>query len=182
LRAWRGGLCVFEEPPLRGAAAVIDWLGKSPKRRPAGGRLAFAFAGAAAFSFTGIFPFATVVTGFAATLALAGILPFARMGAFVGHGLKGDPGLSGCVGCISANRQRPGHKPGHCGTREECFGCFHVVFCFLTFEAPDGACAAARDSKWFDVRRRVLFNENYASFCRMELDFLTGAFSTVRIG
>jgi hypothetical protein len=124
----------------------IGWASRQRGDLPVAG-LAFSFAGAAAFSFAGIFPFATVVTGFAATLALAGILPFARMGAFVGHGLKGDPGLSGRVGCVSANRQRPSHKPGHCGTREECFGCFHVVFCFLTFEALDGACAAARDSK-----------------------------------
>ncbi len=52
------------------------------------------------------------------------------------HRLERDSSLSGCVGCIGANRERPGHESGHRGARDECFRCVHLVFWFLAFELP----------------------------------------------
>ena len=90
-----------------------------------------AVSGATAFAFAGVFAFATGVTSLAAALAFTGVLPFARVYALFRHGLERDPGLGGCVRCIGADRQRPGHEPGHRGARDECFRCIHLVFCFL---------------------------------------------------
>ena len=82
--------------------------------------------GAAAFAFAGVFPFAALVTGLAAALAFTGVLSFAGMCALFPHRLERDSGLRGCAGCIGANRERPGHEPGHRGAREECSG-FHGI-------------------------------------------------------
>ena len=51
----------------------------------------------------------------------------------VGHRLERDPSLSGCVGSVGADRERPGHEPGHRGARDKCFRCVHLVFWFLAF-------------------------------------------------
>lgn len=93
-----------------------------------------AVSGATAFAFAGVFAFATGVTSLAAALAFAGVFSLAGMGALlVRHRLKRDSSLSGCVGCVGANRKRPGHEPGHRGARDECFRCVHLVFWFLAF-------------------------------------------------
>jgi hypothetical protein len=90
-----------------------------------------ALGGAAAFAFAGIFPLAALVTGLAATLAFTGLLSLTGMRALLPHCLKGDSSLGGRVGCMDTNRQRSGHETGYRGARDECFGCFHLVFCFL---------------------------------------------------
>jgi hypothetical protein len=90
-----------------------------------------AVSSATAFALTGIFAFATGVTSLAAALTFAGVLSFAGVSALVRQGLERDSGLSWCAGCIGANRERPGHKPGHRGARDECFRCFHLVLVLL---------------------------------------------------
>ena len=93
-----------------------------------------AFSGAATLAFAGVLPLAALVTGLAATLAFTGILSLAGMRALLSHGLERDSSLGGGVGCIGADRERPGHEPGDRGACDECFRCVHLVFCFLAFE------------------------------------------------
>jgi len=122
-------VCYFEEPPLWKAAAVIDIFGQAAQGCSAMVSWLLDFDGAAAFAFAGVFPFATLVTGLAATLAFTGVLSFAGMGfTLLRHGLERDSGLGGFAGCIGADRERPGHEPGHRGARDECFRCIHLVF------------------------------------------------------
>jgi hypothetical protein len=90
--------------------------------------------GAAALAFAGIFALAALVTGFAATLAFTGVLSLTGVRALLPHCLKGDSSLGGCIGCMDANRQRSGHETSDSGACDECFGCFHLVFCFFAFE------------------------------------------------
>jgi hypothetical protein len=90
-----------------------------------------ALGGAAAFAFAGVFALAALVTGFAATLAFTGVLSLTGMRALLPHSLKGDSSLGGCVGCMEANWQRSDQKTGDRGACDECFGCFHLIFCFL---------------------------------------------------
>jgi hypothetical protein len=93
-----------------------------------------AVSGATAFAFAGVFAFATAVTSLAAALAFAGVLSLAGMRALlVGHRLERDSSLSGCVRSVGADRERPGHEPGHRGARDKCFRCVHLVFWFLAF-------------------------------------------------
>jgi hypothetical protein len=90
-----------------------------------------ALCGAAAFAFAGVFALAALVAGFATALAFTGVLSFTGVRPFVPHSLKRNSSLGGCVGCMDANRQRSGHETGYRGACDECFRCFHLVFCFL---------------------------------------------------
>ena len=91
--------------------------------------------GTTALAFAGVFAFATGVTSLAAALAFTGVLSFTGVGAclLLRQSLERDSGLRGCAGCIGADRERPGHEPGHRGARDECFLRIHLVFGFLVF-------------------------------------------------
>jgi hypothetical protein len=110
-----------------------------------------ALACAAALAFTRVFPFATVVTGFAAPLAFTGILSLAGMCTFVSHGLERDSGLSGCAGCIGADRKGPSHEAGNRGARDECFRWFHSLFGFLVFKLSSSGSKPSRGSSRLEV-------------------------------
>jgi hypothetical protein len=109
-----------------------------------------------------------LVAGLATTLAFTGILSLASMRALFRHSLERDSRLSGSVGCIGANRERPGHEPGHRGACNECFRCIHLVFGFLAFEPL----VAVIDREMLKIGSMCIekcFNEDYASPHWMEL-------------
>ena len=121
------------------------------------GLLVLAVRGAAALAFAGVFPFTALVAGLAATLAFTGILPLTGLCAFIPHGLERDSSLGGCVGCIGADRERPGHEPGHRRSRDECFRCVHLVFWFLAFELLICGRNPPECSKWVRCTPRNRF-------------------------
>jgi hypothetical protein len=76
---------------------------------------------------------------------------------------------------MDANRQRSGHETGYRRARDECFRCFHLVFCFLflSFSFPAKIRRESLKMGWMlDGWRR--FETDYASLQRMELEFFWG--------
>ena len=122
-----------------------------------------AVSGATAFTFAGVFAFATGVTSLAAALAFTGVLSFAGVRTLLAfcQGLQRDSGLGGCAGCIGANREGSGHEPGHRGARDECFCCFHFGFWFLAFLSSPSCGSKPRREVFKMVEVRIPLHEDY---------------------
>ena len=82
---------------------------------------------AASLAFAGVLPFAPIITGFAAALAFALVLPFTSMhGLFSCQSLQGNPGMGASrARSVCANRKRTRHKAGDCCPCNDCFGWFN---------------------------------------------------------
>ena len=80
---------------------------------------------AASLAFAGVLPFAPVITGFAATLALTLILPFTPVFALfsICQSLQGNPGVgTSRAYSIRPNGKRTRHKAGDGCACNDCFG------------------------------------------------------------
>jgi hypothetical protein len=82
---------------------------------------------AASLAFAGVLPFAPIITGFAAALAFALVLPFTSMhGLFSCQSLQGNPGMGASrARSVCANRKRTRHKAGDCRPCNDCSGWFN---------------------------------------------------------